>query len=76
MKTAEVKQERPVRGELLTIAEVKTRYRLKKDALYRLIKAGKLASFDVPFSWTLVDSADIDDLLRQYKNPAYALGNK
>ena len=71
-----MKEEKPVRGELLTVTEAANRYRLKKDVFYRLINNMEIAVFAVPYSQKKIDSADIDDLLLKYKISAITPGTK
>jgi predicted DNA-binding transcriptional regulator AlpA len=68
-------EEKPVRGELLTISDAVKKTRLGKDWFYRHMDNGTL-----PFPWFLLtagkrfmDSADIEDWLRAAKVPAGAL---
>jgi excisionase family DNA binding protein len=63
-----VPQEKPVRGELLTIAEAVAKYRIKKDTLYRLIKKNELRRVKLPCSLTRVHSGDIDALIQKYED--------
>jgi len=67
-------EEKPVRGELISIAKAAKRTGLGKDWFYRHMARGTL-----PFPWfplttgkRYMDSADIDDFLRLLKVPAGA----
>lgn len=64
-------EEKPVRGELLTVEEAAERCGMSRKWIYRRMKRGTL-----PFPWymnspgkRLIDSADIDDWLRLIKVP-------
>ena len=65
-------EEKPVRGELLTISEVAKKIRMSRRWIYENMEKGTL-----PFPWflqsagkRLVDSADVEDWQRQCKVPA------
>jgi excisionase family DNA binding protein len=65
-------EEKPVRGELLTISEAAKKIRMSRRWIYENMEKGTL-----PFPWfmpspgkRLLDSADLDDWLRLIKIPA------
>ena len=67
---ATAQEEKPVRGQLISIREAVKRYPLGKDWYYRHMDNGTL-----PFPWFMLskrcmDTADIDDWLRLMKVPA------
>jgi excisionase family DNA binding protein len=64
------RQEKPVRGRLVTIDEGAEYIRLGKTTLYDCIHSGKLPFFRPPRGKLLLDTADLDDWLRVSKVPA------
>ena len=67
-----VAKEKPVRGELLNMADAAQKAGVSSSWLYERMKAGEL-----PFAWLMlgpgmrrIDSADIEDWLRSCKVPA------
>ena len=69
-KKKAVPQEKPVRGELLTIEEAAKYIRLGKTSLYHCINKGDIPYFNPPMGKMMVDSADLDDWLHRSKIPA------
>jgi excisionase family DNA binding protein len=63
-------QEKPVRGQLVTIDEGAEYIRLGKTTLYECIHSGKIPFFRPPRGKILLDTADLDDWLRISKVPA------
>ena len=63
-------QEKPVRGELLTVNEAAKYIRMGKATFYECINAGQISYFRPPKGKILVDTADLDDWLRVSKVPA------
>jgi excisionase family DNA binding protein len=63
-------QEKPVRGELLTIDEAAKYIRLGKSTLYGCINKGIITFFRPPRGRILLDTADLDEWLRISKVPA------
>ena len=63
-------QEKPVRGELLTIDEAAKYIRMGKSTLYECINKCEIPFFRPPRGKILIDSADLDDWLRMSKVPA------
>jgi excisionase family DNA binding protein len=68
-------EEKPVRGELLTMEEAAKKIRMSKEWIYRHMQNGTL-----PFPWflmsagkRLIDSADLEDWQRTRKVPAGVL---
>jgi len=72
LKENKVKQheEKPFRGELLTIDEAAKYIRMGKSTLYECIKKCEFSFFRPPRGRILIDSADLDDWLRIGKVPA------
>jgi len=66
-------QESPVRGELVTIDEASKRIHLGKTSLYYCIRTGKLRYFQPTMGKILLDTADLDDWLRNSVVPAGAM---
>jgi len=54
-----------VRGELLTVEEGAEYSHIEKDSLYYCVNKALIRSFKPPKGKQLIDSADIDDLLRK-----------
>ena len=63
----EAKHEKPFRGELLTIKEASKYSRIGTTTLYGLAKSMVIPSFRPLKGKTLIDSADLDDMLRESK---------
>ena len=63
-------QEKPVRGELLTIEEGAKYIHLGRTTFYQCINNGDIPYFSPPKGKMMVDSADLDDWLRMSKIPA------
>ena len=68
-KTANVK-EKPYRGELLTVDEAAKYIRMGKTSFYDCINRGDFAFFRPPKGKILVDSAVLDEWLRNSEIPA------
>jgi excisionase family DNA binding protein len=72
-----IPQEKPVRGELLTIDEAARYIRMGKTTFYECVKEGKIPFFRPPKGKILLDTADLDDWLRVSRVPAgTAPGNR
>ena len=69
-------QEKPFKGELLTIDEAVKYIRLGKTSLYDCIKRGEIPFFRPPRGKILLDTADLDDWLRLSKIPASTVPGK
>jgi excisionase family DNA binding protein len=63
-------QEKPVRGELLTIEEAAKYIHMGKTTFYNCVNNGSIPSFRPPRGKILCDTADLDDWLRMSKVPA------
>jgi excisionase family DNA binding protein len=63
-------EEKPVRGQLLTIDEASAYIRMGKTTFYECINTGKIPFFRPPRGKILLDTADLDDWLRISKVPA------
>jgi excisionase family DNA binding protein len=63
-------QEKPVRGQLLTIDEAARYIRIGKTTLYNCVKVGAIPFFRPLRGKILLDTADLDDWLRVSKVPA------
>lgn len=70
MKENKTFQEKPVRGELLTIDEAAKYIHIGKSTLYECIDDGIFTVFRPPRGKRLIDSADLDDWLKMAKIPA------
>jgi excisionase family DNA binding protein len=64
------RQEKPVRGELLTVNEAAKYIHIGLTSLYECIHSGKITFFRPPGGKILLDTADLDDWLRVSKVPA------
>ena len=67
---AELQQEKPVRGELLTVDEAARYIRMGKSTFYECIHRGDIPFFRPPRGKILLDTADLDEWLRISKVPA------
>jgi excisionase family DNA binding protein len=63
-------QERPVRGQLLTINEAAQYIHMGLTTFYECVNTGKIPFFRPPKGKILLDTADLDDWLRMSKVPA------
>jgi len=63
-------QDKPVRGELVTIDEAAKYIRLGKTSLYACIRTGKIRYFRPMKGKILLDTADLNDWLRNSEVPA------
>jgi excisionase family DNA binding protein len=65
-----VPQEKPVRGQLLTIDEAVQYIRMGKTTLYDCVNHARIPFFRPSRGKILFDTADLDDWLRKSKVPA------
>jgi excisionase family DNA binding protein len=64
-----VQQEKPVRGELITVKEAAEYIHTGMTTFYGCINRGKIPFFRPPRGKILLDTADLDDYLRLIKVP-------
>ena len=62
-----VKEEKPVRGKLLVVEEARAYIRMSKTVFHECLNNGSIPCFRPPRGKILVDSADLDDWLRNSK---------
>jgi excisionase family DNA binding protein len=67
---ADPQQDRPVRGQLLTVNEAAKQIHVGLTTLYNSIHTGEIPFFRPPRGKILLDTADLDDWLRMSKVPA------
>jgi excisionase family DNA binding protein len=60
-------EERPVRGELVTVKEATKRIHVGLTTLYSAIHKGEISFFRAPRGRILIDSSDLDNWLRVSK---------
>jgi excisionase family DNA binding protein len=60
-------QEKPVRGQLVTVREAAKYIHMSLTLLYECIRRGKISFFRPPRGKILLDTADLDDWLRVSK---------
>jgi excisionase family DNA binding protein len=70
MRESKAQQEKPVRGQLLTIDEAAKYIHLGKTTFYECVHRGVIPFFRPPRGKILIDTADLDDWLRISKVPA------
>jgi excisionase family DNA binding protein len=70
MKESKAQQDKPVRGQLLTIAEAAEYIHMGLTTLYACVHKGAIPFFRPPRGKILLDTADLDDWLRISKVPA------
>ena len=63
-------QEKPVRGQLLTVEEAAKYIHLGKATLYECIHNGSIPFFRPPRGKILLDTSDLNDWLRTSRVPA------
>jgi excisionase family DNA binding protein len=67
MSESKAQQERPVRGQLLTVAKATKYIHMGTTTLYECIHNGSIPFFRPPRGKILLDTADLDDWLRTSK---------